>query len=315
MKKIPLPFIRFALGLGLVLTTASLASAQAVVPAPTLFYDFNSADDYTVKSTGTAAMDLNMYMFTAQTPDTAAYGNWLAGTGPSQAPGDRVLNLTQSTKMGGSGSNNGYGGGAVGGALTAFDGAKSLTLAGWFNAQSSIGNNASLINSHIGGASPGGFSLLSPSTGTLRLTVGGSTFDSNVGYGAAGSWVFFAVTFDNSGPGDAVVNFYIGGLDTPVTVVSTATGAASDITLGRNLTIGNVAKDAGILSTTRPFDGSLDNIGLWSSTEGGGGALTLEQLEGLRLQQIQIPEPASAAYLLGAFAVVFSCLKRRSVKS
>jgi len=314
MKKIP-QFVHTSLGLGLALSAIGLASAQATTPAPTLFYDFNSlVGTHTVESTGTASMDLDMYMFTAQTPDTAAYGNWLSPAGPSQAPGDLVLNLTQSTKMGGAGTNHGYGGGAVGDPLTVLNGAKSLTLTGWFYAQSSVGNNANLISAHLWGT--GGFALQSPSSGKLSLTIGGneaSPFVSDASYGAVGSWVFFAVTFDNSGSGDAVVNFYVGGLDTPVSVASAAlTGSTGDIAVGRNLTIGNTAKDEGILSTTRPFDGSMDNIGIWGSTEDGSGALTLEQLEGLRLQQI--PEPSASAYLLGAFAGMLVCLKRRSVR-
>lgn|GEM_PF-5562488 len=143
-------------------------------------------------------------------------------------------------------------------------------------------------------------------------------FDSNPStYTAVGSWVFFAVTFDNSGPGDAVVTFYIGGVDTPVSVASTAlTGNVGDFKAGtRNLTVGNVSSNNGEFGTNRAFKGYIDNIGLWGAAEDGSGALTLAQLESLRQQQIQqIPEPSASAYLLGAFAGMFVCVRRRSVR-
>jgi hypothetical protein len=167
MKKIPLQLTQLSLGLGLTLSAASLASAQVTVPAPTLFYDFNSADGYTVESTGTAEMDLNMYRWTAQTAGAAVLDNRLGGTGPSGAPGDTTLNLSGALSMGG------FGSGAVGGNLAVLDGAASLTMAGWFYAsQTALTTNAHLLNA-FPGSSDAGFRLEGRSDGSLRLNIVG----------------------------------------------------------------------------------------------------------------------------------------------
>lgn len=316
MKEILPLSLRFSLGSLLLLSAANLASAQETVPSPTLFYDFNSSDGYTLVSSGTAEMNLDMYTWTDRTQGAAAFSNRLGGVGPSGAPGDRTLNLSNATQMGGS---NSYGGGAVGGSLdtiSGLDGAKSLTIAGWFNAtQSPITTNAHLINTAAGSAAAGytGFRLDGRAGGALELTIAGENgrvaFTSDSSYGAVGSWIFFAVTFDNIGPGDSVVNFYIGGVDGEVALASsTLTGNVGDFKAGtRPLTIGNVAVNDGSFGTNRPFQGYMDNIGLWSSTEDSSGALTIQQLENLRQQQV-IPEPSVAACLLGAFALL-ACLK------
>ncbi|HWL52228.1 MAG TPA: hypothetical protein VNQ90_07325 [Chthoniobacteraceae bacterium] len=307
-------FKAVATGAASLFAIASFATGQTVtVPTPLLFWDFNSSTGNTVASTGSETMDLTMYRPDPDVPSTRQEANMLggAGSGVSGAAGDRALDFSGATGMG---KDNGYGGAAVGGYLAdvpGFDGAISMTIAGWYyTTKIQIGGDAQIIN--MSDAQKGGFRLVGQSGGG-RLGVynfvgsppeGGGTnryvasfFSSSSprNYSAVGEWVFFAFTIDSSGT-DTVMSYYYGSADGEVKLDSTTSVAnigGHTASFTKDLTLGNYSGNG----TTYPFQGLMDNIGLWASTTNGSGALTLQQLEALRVSQI--PEPGAGA-LIGA---------------
>lgn len=294
------------------LTTASLVFAQSH-PQPTLFYDFNNPSGATISSVNsTQNLDFNSYGY----PYTVTPSFTADGGGVSEQSGDRALDLSSATGMGGGGENSG--GGAVSTAnlstVPGFSGAVSFTLAGWFyTTESSIATNAHLMN--LSDGNNGGFRLSGQGTesnaGNLRLEYvgenGRDTFTStNNPYAAVGEWVFFAVTVDSTITDPEVDNVFFYHVDANGDLVVTNSlhsGLGALQMTNRNLVFGNAALSGATPSTTRPFQGYLDNFGLWVDDEGAGAALSLAELNVFRLSQI--PETghfsAAAGFLILAF--------------
>lgn len=178
---------------------------------------------------------------------------------------------------------------------------QSFTISGWLQTGDStqLGNFARVLDNYDGS---NGFRLRNNGTdGVLELTVQTSSFSSNAVYTATESWFFFAVTY-NALTDDAA--FYIGDFDTSVSLVNSGSIALAGSDTGINtdvLAIGNTAGGG------RPFNGFLDDIAIYGTTSGGSGALTLSELETVRAASI--PEPTSAALMLGAISLL--ALRRR----
>lgn len=309
MKNLPIPAFRASLLSGLVvMLTTLLAHAQVVVPDATFFWDFNAQTGNTTSSNGSKAMDLDLY--DGNKTSTNMLGG--AGSGVSGAAGDLALDLSSATGMGN--TNNNTGGGALGvntqtalGASTA----QSFTIAGWYYANSAMGNSTQLLGNAQGDTN--GLRVQGSGAKQLTLDVVGTNVrvkniraDSDT-YGLLNEWVFFALTFDNSQVGNATVKFYAGTLNDNVSLVTTynSTDIGDYKVSTSKLTVGNFAGG----TTNYPWQGSLDNFGLWFGLSDGSGALTSGQLESLRVSQI--PEPGSLALLMVGLAGSWAALRRR----
>jgi hypothetical protein len=264
-----------ALGMlaGLVLS-ASTAHAQL------FFFNFNAGFGTTAPSTGSNKAVANYINGSGAAANL--YG--ANGSGLSGAAGDYALSNTNPTGMGNLTVGNGNGGALRVGnaAASALNGSKSFTLAGWFKAAITLGGDARLFDYQS--ATNNGFVLdgpwMIPGPGVLSLSVNGASVVSTQAYSAVGSWVFFAVTYNSL---TNTVNFYQGTTTAVASLVSKGTITSGPVvapSLSTNLGIGNTG-----VGLTRPFDGYLDDISIYSSTSDGTGALNLSQIQALQIQE------------------------------
>lgn len=288
MKRIPLAFAVVA---------ACLFGAGTSLHAqtPLLEFNFNNASSSTVTSSGSVV---------ATGTVTGTYAAGVTG-----AAGDYSFDNSASTGMG----NVGTGGGVL--LSTSAGGYKSLTLQGWFNSSTVLGNAARLIDGY-NTASGSGFQLRADvsTPGALVLTMDGlSTTASLASYNSTNTWVFFALTYDIT---TKIARFYKGDATTAVAQVGTdqtldyGAGITATRTGGSNITIGDLAG-----SNTRPYDGLLDDVRVFGSATDASGVLSLSQLESLRTADL-VPEPSSVALMaLGGMMFLFGKLRRRSLLS
>lgn len=285
--------------------SASSASASLL-----LDMNFNNPDT----SVTTVASSVGGYSFStlATNGTAAAIQN---GTGVSGAAGDYSLNLTSATRMGGS-DNTASGPVAAYAASTglAIASQTSLTLAGWFRTDTTtqVGGSARILELSTLSVNAGS------SAGTLSLNINGVTLASSASYTATQEWVFFAVTFDGSIASGNNVSFYIGGLNSPVSLVSSGRielfnwGGYTVEATNNSIRIGNTA--TGASARARPFDGYLDDLQLYGAATGSSGALTLSELEVIRTAAV--PEPAGWWLMsLGLAVVVFRADRRQKVRA
>lgn len=199
------------------------------------------------------------------------------GGGVSRKPSDRALDNSASLGMGGTKQTPGKGGGAlVSRGATRLDGALSFTVQGWFRSETDLvpSNYARLIHSHR-------MSVLFDSAegqGLVLSTDKGSVLCQDAALRRPGRWVFFAVAHDGTRPGDNVF-FYAGTETEPVRLVGTGSlkpGALRPALPNSPLVVGNV------VDGDRPFDGLIDNIRIWASTDGADALLDQTRLEELR---------------------------------
>jgi hypothetical protein len=185
------------------------------------------------------------------------------------------------------------------------DALQQFTVTGWYNtaALPAPGAAPRILDNATTNA---GYYLMRKDTGSLELAVGSGGTTSTLictttGFSTVGSWVFFAVTYN----GAATINnvlMYSGSVSSTAVVGTTGTinrGTPADDTAV--FTVGNRA------DTQRGFNGTLDDIRLYS------GILDASQIEAVRLEVATsaIPEPSSAALLMGAGAVAFVALRRK----
>jgi hypothetical protein len=285
----------------LVLAGVLATGSSAVGQTPLFDYNFN-VDSATQANSGTATsnttLTLNNSSGVATNYDSANTGGML---GPSGSAGDYAFDLTSSTGMG-SGSTGP--GGLTAATSTNLANLTSLTVTGWFNASSVIGNGARLLDATAG--TPTGFNLESTGTaGTLSLALNNTAYSSNTGaYAAVGSWVFFAATYDSV---SGTIDFYTGTTSSGgVTEVGSDAASAGLIT-GQKLAIGNVYS-----GYARPFKGDLDNLEIFGSTTDSSGALSLSQLDAV--YSTAVPEPSTTALLWigGLFGVAIFFNRKRT---
>jgi len=199
------------------------------------------------------------------------------------------------------------------------DGLSALTLSTWLNVEEYTSGNNRLLAKQAAGAF-GGFSWnmnatpndgdVGPDNFRVGLFVGNNVSSGAADFAAGFStddvdahdkWVFLAVTYDGT---QAVNNtkFYIGGVNTPVTQLG------GDLTLAQ-LTVDGGTSLFGVGYTDAAPAADTSVIGFQDDVRVYGAALSLAELETVRVENI--PEPASAALILLAFALVAGESRRR----
>lgn len=303
------------------LTATLLAGSALFAQAQTLRYEFtfdDYANDTAAASTGALTGSASLINHPGAGVNTPANLRGSNGGGVSGALGDYALDLSGSSQMGGSGAiggaTAGYGGVAfMTGGASALSNATSFTITGWYNADSTPGNFARLVEMS-------NTTLYFSTNGTLQATagvqgqsIGGATtrFTSNDAvFSLTAQWVFFAFTYDGA---TGAANLFAG--TTPDNLASVggstlATGTISGSSAG--LYIGNTG---GTTLYERPFDGLIDNVRVWSDTTGAASALDLIALQGVMAADLgAVPEPSSAAALAGVAALGLVATRRRRSK-
>lgn len=298
--------------------------AASLLDAQSLLYEFNfnnPAENTSTSSTAPVASTANFtnYVEVGGTARVAANLYGANQTGVSGLAGDYAFDNTGSTRMGGSGAvngpNAGYGGVARvtnGGNLV--NGSTSFTVQGWYNASVAPANFARLIQIGTFGVwfqTDGGNTTLRVSarindpTSTAQLVESDAAFMRQ-----ADTWTFFAFTYDGA---TGAANLYGGTDSTSVSLLVSTTISAGFLATNNNqaISIGNSTDN----DTQRPFDGYLDNFRVWGESSGSAGALSLAQLEAVRLADTTntaIPEPSSFAILAGLGTLGFALARRRS---
>ena len=114
------------------------------------------------------------------------------------------------------------------------------------------------------------------------------------GYWKSDEWVYFAITYDNTVAADNV-KFYIGTKTDRVVCVATKTLANAMPSTENKFTIG------GQYNGSTPFGGHFDNIRLFGSKTDASGVLTEEQLEAIRINDINaLPDLDLSQVQIGA---------------
>jgi hypothetical protein len=252
---------------------------HSINPTPILEYKFDETGS-NAPSTGIATNAAAFLSGAAVRRDFHS----LDAQGVSGRPGDRAFDNSLSSGMGSNGSG---GRAAIASDDQAADGLLSLTLQGWFRADGvAIDNLARLITKQLGST---GFLLLGTG-GNLDLEINnvGST-STGAYYADVGVWVFFAVTYDGTATNNNV-RFYRGLRTNSVTLRETRTLNQGRVLANTgSITIGNANSDGSLM---RPFDGWLDNVRVFGNKTNSSGALPLQQLEWLRVKDVQnLSEP------------------------
>jgi hypothetical protein len=142
------------------------------------------------------------------------------------------------------------------------------------------------------------FATVSSVDGYAQTVVTGSSLrtSATAAYDQSDTWTFVAFTFDGMAAADERIKMYVGGIDTPLTLVGTFNSTLVSInvsTSDNSLTLGGLNSGSG----QTPFQAIMDDFRLY----GNGGntsesALSLEQLEAVRISAI--PEPQTTALLM-----------------
>lgn len=274
-----------------------MALAQTSHATLILDYNFNQTGT-TVTNGGSAGAGANLTFQNSSFVATDLHG--APGSGVSGLFGDRAFDNSASTGMGNAGTG---GRGVTSGPISVLSGLDSMTIAGWFNVSTVIGGNARLLDSLGSGL---GFNLYASGAGILSLQVDGAVATSSASYGATGSWVFFAVTYDGTLTSNNA-KFYVGTTNTAVSLVNTATLNQGELgTSGVAVGVGNAAQ-----TTNRPVDGLMDNIQLYGEATGSGGVLSLSELDAVRLSAV--PEPGSLTLAGFSLLGIVLAWRRRKV--
>lgn len=197
-------------------------------------------------------------------------------------------------------------------------------MSGWFKTETNItlnGKTPRLLWNHNGtaGAGGAGFNLqFFSGSQDLKLDVDDDTTSVNTTgdkYADKQAWVFFGVTYDGTVATNNV-KFYKGYRNSTESAAGTTHRANPGVLL-----MGTFSLNRGVVNTEsvalvignrtggdRPFDGFIDEIQIEGVTSGNGGALTITQLEAIRVAVV--PEP-SAALLVGASLTTLGGIRRR----
>jgi hypothetical protein len=199
------------------------------------------------------------------------------------------------------------------------DGLNQLTLTTWLNVSAYTSGNHRLMSKQAAGTF-GGFSWnmnATPNSGTvgpdnfrLGLFLGNNVNSSagnftsgfsNDDVGADNTWVFLAVTYDGTAATDNV-RFYMGGVNTPVTMVGTP------LTLAQ-LTIDGGPARFGVGFTEAAATANTSVIGLQDDVRVYGTTLGFGDLDAIRLQAV--PEPSALALMGGGMLALVAFGRRR----
>jgi len=279
------------------LCTAAIVLAVATTGQAAILHE------WTFDGTGSSAID------TVGTADGSFEGDATrtsSGSGVSGTAGDKALDLTAASRMGGNGDETSIDERVKTSVSWSVTG---LTISGWFKASdgSSFTNDARLVHSTNPNFEPFVEILSGGEDSDLQFGIGGdnAAFESvaageATAFADVDQWYFFAVSWDGATAGDTV-RFYKG------TDSSTVSQIGSDqiiddhdsLTLDQNLAIGNTVFDGvpSWMGTGRPLDGLMDNVRIDDAV------LTQADLEARRL--VDVPEPATMSLLaLGGLGVL-----------
>jgi len=178
--------------------------------------------------------------------------------------------------------------------VKALEGLRSLTICGWARPTSldtGMGGNRIAFNLNYNKA---GLDLVHHRDGKLRLAVNQwpdkVTNDSSPGKLQAGTWTFFAVTYDSTKRTDNV-RWYFGAPKTPAALDRTNTYAAGPTGAGSGpLTIGNYNTTIHRHGTDRQFRGQLHGVQIFGSKTGADGALDLDAVRKLQVDPAAVPD-------------------------
>ena len=295
------------------LASLALLLAASASQAQVLFYNFDETGTSAANG-GSAGSAQNLTLRNASGTATDFHSG--SGLGVGGLSGDRALDLSSATGMGSAGTGPYASSGTAG---SVFNSATSFTIAGWYNAASAPATGARLLQS--------GNLIVFFNANTYVAQLGANTISVNASGGAAAGsatkvsgatsstlttpssqWVFFALTYDGTATNKSLT-FYQGDADAAsalrsysftYTTTNAALGNGAGLSLGGNVTSG---------SNVRPFDGLIDDFGVWASTSGAGGALDAAAINDFRLAAI--PEPASYGVIVAAFAGLLVAARRK----
>lgn len=261
----------------LLLACAPVAHAQEKI----LDFSFDGSDFEETSGRG-ATGDLTLkFLATDRTP---ADLHSAAGGGVSGKPGDKALDLTSALAMGGQESTP-TGPVAISPSTACLGGLTSFTIQGWFKGEGqAIQGLARLVSYRpsTGGeeAGLGVYSSLAP--GWLNFQGMGANesegkFRSRLAFDRADEWYFFAITYASS-----TTTFYSGTTSDSVEVRGTVQGVTLEaVPPTGEVTVGNMKYGM------RPFKGWIDNVRVFGSLTDDTGALSMEQLDELRLADVR----------------------------
>lgn len=287
------------------LRTASLAVLAAAAFAPSLSaqtlllrYTFDDPQNGSTTANSVVGGSVGTFYNSAGVA-TNLHSSLGAGVG-----GGYAFDNTSATAMGSAGT---------GGKLMAinagiFSGLTQFTVTGWYNAASATSSSGARLFSTNDGKAALFFANSSGLTVEVRAAGAGANLSASSSastFTAVNQWVFFAVTYNGSAT-SSNVRFYSGTGSVAGSVVGAGTSTANAGTLDTTSTTFNLA-GRGATNFDRPFDGLMDDFRVYS------GLLDATAIEAIRLDGITspVPEPSSAALLVGAGAMVFVVGGRR----
>lgn len=205
---------------------------------------------------------------------------------------------------------------STGSDVAKLDGLNQLTISGWLNLQAAPNAGATVDRllskwENLPGTGQRGFDLsfAGPPTGSasasnfaLRLQINGQTVTSTAATGANQSWLFFAVTYDAS-TGNTL--FFTGTDSQSVSQLGTLRTLAGAGAVGDSaapLEIGGTPATPDDRSPSAYFD----DIRIYDTL------LTAVDLENIRAANV--PEPATAGFVLGGVALVSVLRKKRATR-
>ncbi|GHB91150.1 LamG domain-containing protein [Cerasicoccus arenae] len=260
----------------ILLTSGALA-------AETLLYEFtfndNSQNELT-QSSGDESLTLNFTSFVNANSDeriaTDLYG--ARGSGVSGKSDDLAYDNTNSPSLGCMAQARD--------ASNPVNDLKFFTLSGWFKSTGpgsysriiEIGKTA-LFFSEMEGAST---QRIEFSTRINDMSSDPERVSTNLDHGIKGEWVFFAVTYDGSS-GEA--NIYVGSETLRVESMAVAIFAKGKVVSGegQRFSIGNSSYH----DNQRPFEGYLDNIRVWGSSDDSSAALNMKEVQSVMANDLK----------------------------
>ena len=228
----------------------------------------------------------------------------LLDRGTTGVTGAFTGNATYSTDVasvnggGYSGVFDGASGAANFGDINALDGLSTMTITAWINMDNAGESGSGRIVQKRDGNTSGFETYYHSTDSELEFVAKGSPVANGGGAIAFGSWTFIAMTYDSVAQ---QATFYTGD---GTTLTGPDTVALNKGALGSNsvsLLIGNNAADS------RTFDGLIDNVRIYNSVEDAASLASIMTFD----DAAAIPEPSSAALLLGLCGLTLTLRRRR----
>jgi hypothetical protein len=282
---------RLAQTLRLLTLPALFYAALCPARAEKLFeFGFNESGPFAISSVD-AKSQIALILKNAKGDSADLHGP--AGSGVSGKPNDRAFDASSASGMGkGVGDASDPSRGINYGPVASADedtglasGLESYTIQGWFKADREVlGQVARLVCFSIDGGKSAIMDLGASGTGgTLYYGCGANGEAAKVNLRATpnafwmiDTWVFFAVTYSKD-----TFTFYVGSTVETVARAGVSTSPGKTADLRTTLQIGNV------VNRQRPFKGWMDNVRVFGAKTGESGALSLQDLETLRVRDVR----------------------------